>query len=69
MKQFQPCPKCGNCGLFRKSEKEHGAVIKPSRCGSGFTPEWTDSGEVHPKTGRPIGIWFCVGEFSRMVCS
>ena len=38
-KHFQPGPRCGNCGLFRSTERDRaGTIIKEAHCGPGHDP-------------------------------
>lgn len=59
-RMFQPCPLCGNCGLFRKSERDgNGSMQKPARCASNATPKFISSSKVCESGDRQTGAWFC----------
>lgn len=59
MRDFQPCPLCGNCQLFRKSKLDkHGQQVR-AHCSKDATPEFRSNGDYHPYTGRALGSWIC----------
>jgi len=61
MKQFKPCPKCGNCQFFRKAVRDKdGKVIenKYAHCAVNAKPKREDLG-YEDKKGRQIGQWTC----------
>jgi hypothetical protein len=61
MRTFQPCPLCGNCQFFRRSEKDRqGVVLEPADCAVGEVGVREDTGKVDKK-GREIGAWSCEG--------
>jgi len=42
-KMFQPCPLCGNCGMYRRTERDgNGDILKPTRCGARVVPMFID---------------------------
>jgi len=57
---FQPCPKCGNCQFFRRSEKVNDKVVSPAGCRTDGNPVFC---EPQRKGGR--GFWVCESYRSR----